>query len=62
MTGNKPTFIAYTVRERSKGKSPRWTDIGAAWPSNPGFTIQLEALPIGNRIVLVEPEAEPEIS
>lgn len=63
MTGNKPTLIAYSVKERGKGKTAIWTRIGAAWPFEPGktgFTLQLEALPIGDRIVLAEPKAEAE--
>ena len=62
MTGNKPTLIAYSVKERGKGKTAIWTRIGAAWPfdGKTGFTVQLEALPIGDRIVLAEPKAEAE--
>jgi hypothetical protein len=63
MTGNKPTLIAYSVKERGKGKTAIWTRIGAAWPfesGQAGFTVQLEALPIGDRIVLAEPKAEAE--
>ena len=63
MTGNKPTLIAYSVKERGKGKPAIWTRIGAAWPfesGQAGFTVQLEALPIGDRIVLAEPKAQAE--
>lgn len=63
MTGNKPTLIAYSVKDRGKGKSAIWTRIGAAWafePGKTGFTVQLEALPIGDRIVLAEAKAEVE--
>lgn len=63
MTGNKPTLIAYAVRDRGKGKKAIWTRIGAAWPfetDTKGFTVQLEALPIGDRIVLAEPRTETE--
>jgi hypothetical protein len=28
MTGNKPTLIAYSVKERGKGKTAIWTRIG----------------------------------
>jgi hypothetical protein len=61
MTGNRPTLIAYSVKERGKGKTAIWTRIGAAWPfeaDTRGFTLQLEALPIGDRIILAEPKAE----
>jgi hypothetical protein len=63
MTGNKPTLIAYSVKERGKGKTAIWTRIGAAWQfesGKPGFTVQLEALPLGDRIVLAEPKTEAE--
>ena len=55
----KPTLIAYSVKER-EGQKAIWTKIGAAWPhgTGTGFTIQLEALPIGDRIVLTEPKAD----
>ena len=55
----KPTLIAYSVRER-EGQKAIWTRIGAAWPhgTGTGFNIHLEALPIGDRIVLTEPKAE----
>jgi hypothetical protein len=36
MTGNKPTLIAYSVKERAKGKTAIWTRIGAAWPFESG--------------------------
>ena len=61
MSNEKPTLIAYSVKER-EGQKAIWTRIGAAWPhKGPGLTIQLDALPIGDRIVLTEPKAdEPE--
>jgi hypothetical protein len=58
---SKPTLIAYSVKERGKGKKPFWLRIGAAWPfesGEPGFTIQLDALPIDGRIVLSEPKPD----
>jgi hypothetical protein len=58
---NKPTLIAYSVKERGTGKKAFWLRIGAAWPfenGSSGFTIQLDALPIDGRIVLSEPKAE----
>jgi len=61
MNGNKPTLIAYSVKDaRSADQKAIWTRIGAAWPheSGPGYSIRLDALPIDGRIVLVEP-AEP---
>jgi hypothetical protein len=58
MSNEKPTLIAYSVRER-EAKKAIWTRIGAAWPhgKGTGLTIQLEALPLNfdGRIVLREP-------
>lgn len=56
----KPTYIAYTVKERRKGQKPIWTRVGAAWPhkSGTGYSIELEALPVDGRLVLIEPKAE----
>ena len=55
----RPTLIAYSVRER-EGQKAIWTRIGAAWShgTGTGFNIQLEVLPIGDRIVLTEPKAD----
>jgi hypothetical protein len=57
---SKPTLIAYTVKERGKGKNDFWVRIGGAWPfeknGSTGFTIQLDALPLDGRIVLTEPK------
>lgn len=61
---NKPTLLAYTVKDRGKGQKPIWTRIGAAWPhkEGPGFSIELEALPIDGRLVLIEPKADDDAS
>jgi hypothetical protein len=63
MSGNKPTLIAYSVKER-EGKKDFWMRIGAAWSfehnGRTGFTVQLDALPIDGRIVLSEPKADSE--
>ena len=57
---NQPTLIAYAVEDRGSDKKAIWTKIGAAWPheSGKGFNIKLSALPMGNRIVLIEPKPE----
>jgi hypothetical protein len=59
----KPTLIAYYVKERGEEQKPVWIRLGGAWPheNGPGFTIQLDALPIdfNGRIVLTEPKTEP---
>jgi len=53
----KPTLIAYSVKEGG-AEDWIWTRIGAAWAhkSGPGFSIQLDALPLEGRIVLVAPK------
>lgn len=57
-TTKKPTFIAYAVT--GEGKQTYWTRIGSAWPhaSGEGFNIELNALPMNGRIVLMLPRAE----
>jgi hypothetical protein len=63
MSNTQPTLIAYSLKERDKGKDDIWTKIGAAFPhgKGTGMTILLDALPLGNRIVLCEPkEDKPE--
>ena len=56
-TVKKPAFIAYTVS--GEGKEAFWTRIGAAWMLNhsEGFSIDLTALPLNGRIVLLPPKA-----
>jgi hypothetical protein len=51
-----PAFIAYAVRHRPGGR-PSWLRIGAAFArqGGPGLTLRLNALPLGGRIVLIEP-------
>ena len=60
MSTQKPTLIAYAVKERDKGRKPIWTRIGAAWPheKSPGLSILLEALPLDGRVVLLPPKAD----
>lgn len=57
MSTTQPTFIAYSVKERD-GKKNIWTKIGAVFPHGKGggMTIQLDALPLGDSIVLREPK------
>ena len=59
---NKPTLIAFSVKELGKGKPNIWTKIGAAFShdNGKGLTIQLDALPLGDRIVLREPREKTE--
>jgi hypothetical protein len=62
MSTTQPTLIAYSVKERGEGKDDIWTKIGAAFPhgKGTGMTILLDALPLGNRIVLCEPKEDKE--
>lgn len=55
----QPTFVAYSVKQRD-GKQDFFCPIGAAFAHDkgPGFSIQLDALPIGGRIVLLEPKTD----
>jgi len=43
------------------GKKPIWTKIGSAWSHEKGggFNIELQALPMDGRIVLMPPKDEP---
>lgn len=52
-----PKYLAYTVKER-EGKDPIWTRIGAAWeqPKAGGLNLELEALPLNGKIVLLPPK------
>ncbi|GAB5405704.1 MAG: hypothetical protein Aurels2KO_39350 [Aureliella sp.] len=55
-TTNQPTFGAYQVTDSGSGKS-FWTRIGAAWANKDGgYSLQLEAVPIGGRIILSPPK------
>jgi hypothetical protein len=60
MSKKQPQLIAYTVKNRGKGQSAIWTKVGAAWShaGKPGFSIELDALPMDGRLVLIEPKAE----
>ena len=57
---NDPVLIAYTVKDRARGKKALWRRIGIAFPHDKGsgLTVLLDALPADGRIVLVEPKAE----
>jgi hypothetical protein len=63
LNGNKPTLIAYSVKDaRGDEQKAIWTRIGAAWAheNGPGYSIRLDALPVDGRLVLVAPtEAKP---
>lgn len=52
-----PVLIAYTAKRARDGKRTFWTRIGRAYPheQGAGLTVVLDALPVGGRIVLLEP-------
>jgi hypothetical protein len=55
-----PKFYAYTVKERGKGKDSIWTRIGVAFAheKSGGFTLELYALTLDSKIVLMPPKAD----
>ena len=56
-TTKKPAFIAYAVT--GEGKDAFWTRIGSVWQHNhgEGLSVELNALPVNGRIVLMLPKA-----
>lgn len=56
---SKPDFIAYSPKDKGKGKT-HWHAIGAAWATKDGggYSIQLDSLPLDGRITLLVPKAE----
>jgi hypothetical protein len=59
MATKMPTFFAYVVRDRA-GKRPVWTKIGTVWSHErgAGFNVELQALPMDGRLVLMPPPKE----
>jgi hypothetical protein len=57
----KPSFIAYSIRER-EGKDSKWTEIGVAFPhrDGKGFDILCDVLPLSGRISLRVPTEKKE--
>lgn len=49
---NRPSHRLFNVT--GEGESARWTDIGVAWATKDGkgFTIALNAVPMGGRVVM----------
>jgi hypothetical protein len=58
MRAEKPAFDVFV--SDGKRQNSYWTKIGGAWPheDGDGFNIQLNALPIGNQIILRKPKQE----
>ena len=64
-SNNQPAnhLFAYTVEEYDAGNGKNaktWTRIGVAFPhqNGPGFSVQLRALPLDGRIVLLPPDGD----
>jgi hypothetical protein len=61
---NQATFVAYSVQEGRKGRKAYWTKIGRLFPhdDSKGYDLVLNALPIGERIVIrtEQPRGEAE--
>jgi hypothetical protein len=59
-------FNVFTVEEyESNGKAgKRWTKIGAAFPhkEGPGFSIELSAIPLDGRLVVLPPDGNDDRS
>ena len=59
---NKPTYYAFSVRNRDKGKSAIWTRLGVVWAHDKGqgLNLDIEALPLNfdGRIVLMPPKSD----
>ena len=57
MSSNQPALIVYTVS--GSDENPFWTRIGAAWKNaKGGFQVQLNALPIDGKLVLLPPKKD----
>lgn len=59
-TKRKPELVAYTVT--GEGEKAYWTRIGSAWAhkEGEGFSLELAALPVNGRIVLMPPKLDGE--
>ena len=59
---NRPDFRAFSVKSfESENKKDRWTQIGGAWANKSGgYNIQLDALPLGDKIILLPPKEDKE--
>ncbi len=58
MSKTKPDYIVKAPIDRPPHAKTYWHAIGAAWINGEAINIQLDALPIGGRIVLFKPEAD----
>jgi hypothetical protein len=57
-SGKRPTYIAYSVRDRGEGKKSKFTEIGVVFPhkDGKGFDVLCDAMPLSGRITLRMPE------
>ena len=57
---NRPDLRAFSVKSfDSEDKKDRWIQIGGAWQNKQGgYNIKLDALPIGDSIILLPPKEE----
>lgn len=58
MSKSKPDYIVKVPIERTPPAKTYWQTIGAAWVNGDAINLQLDALPIGGRIVLFKPKAD----
>ena len=55
---NSPKYYAFTIKDRGNDKKAIWTRIGVVWAQKgQGLTLQLEAYPVGGKILLLPPKA-----
>lgn len=62
-TGAAPYLNVFTVREYESGngqKGKNWTKVGVAFPhrEGPGFSLELNALPMDGRLVALAPSED----
>lgn len=55
--GNRPSHLAYQVRDAEEGKS-YFNKVGAAWEhgDGQGYNIQLDSVPVDGRVTLRTPQ------
>lgn len=58
----KPELEAFVVTGGEKeGEKGFWTKVGAAWANKSGgYNLQLDALPVGGKLVLLPPKEKEE--
>lgn len=53
-TGNRPSHVAYWVKDRGENQKSSWQRVGAAWPhaDGKGMNVVLDLMPLDGRITL----------